>query len=146
MTKNPKTIALIISIVLFAVSLTQPAYYIDATEHDAWANSFYLLIFGWSGVFAGGAAFAWLANPFILLSWFFLYRRIKAALVLSAIATAFAASFLCFHVIISSEAPTYSVITSRKAGYWLWLLSISWFFISTTIIYYREKISGEKIN
>ncbi len=134
-----KIIVFSLSITLFLISLTQPAYYIDRTDYDAWANSFYLLIFGWSGLLAGGATIAWLANPLIFLSWIFFFIKPKVSLILSLVATLLSASFLCFNTIISSEETSYSTITERKAGYWLWLISIAIFSISTLIIYYFER-------
>jgi hypothetical protein len=144
MIKNAKRILFFLSILIFVISLTQPAYYIDRADYDAWANSFYLLIFGWSGLLAGGAAFAWLANPLILLSWILFFTKPKAALILSLLATLFAISFLFFNTIISSEETSYSTITARKAGYWLWLLSIALFSIASTILYYIDKQSQKR--
>ncbi|HEY2583228.1 MAG TPA: hypothetical protein VGI43_15555 [Mucilaginibacter sp.] len=137
--KDLKIKFLLIAILLFIIALTQPAYYIDRADHSGWSNSFMLFIFGWTGLFYGGAAIAWFANPLIVLSWVFYFKRPKLSVITGLLATIFSASFLLFHTIISSEAPTYSIITARKAGYWLWLMSITFFSIFTIITYYFEK-------
>jgi len=140
-----KIVVLVIAILLFVISLTQPAYYINRKDYDGWANSFDLLIFGWSGVLYGGAASAWLANPLIILSWLFFFKERGGSVVTSVLALFFSASFLFFDTVISSEKPDYSIITARKAGYWIWLASIAFFFISATITYYVEKNNNKKV-
>jgi hypothetical protein len=132
--KHTKIIGLTISILVFILSLTQPAYYIDRENYNGWSDSFFLLIFGWLGVFYGGAAIAWLANPFIFSAWVLLFTKPKIALILSVIAVLFAWSFLMFDTIVSSEAPSYSKITEYKSGYWLWVCSISVFSTTALII------------
>jgi len=128
-------IILIISILLFAVSLTQPAFYTSARQPDGWANSVGLLLIGWTGTLVGGAGLAWIANPLIFFAWTRFKKR-KTAVVLSGIATIAAASFLMFDSIITGEDGNYSKITERKVGYWLWLISIAVFFIGTTVSYF----------
>lgn len=133
MTKKIKFAVLSLSILLFLISLTQPAYYIDGQEYDAWANSFGLLMIGWFGALCGGAGLAWFANPLILLAWILYFKKNLLSVWMAALASGFSASFLCFSKVISSEAPTYSTITERKAGYWLWLTSILIFALLATV-------------
>lgn len=115
---------LLLSMVLFITSLTQEAYYIDRENYDAWADSFGLFWMGWLGVFAGGAGFSWLANPLLITSWIVSFSNAhKKAAIFSFLAVIASGSFLFFDTIVSSEAPTFSIITERKAGYWLWLSS-----------------------
>lgn len=137
--KKLKIVALILSILLFIISLTQPAFYIDRSDPDGWANSIGLLLIGWTGTLAGGAGLAWLANPLLLFSWIFFFKKPKVSLRLSVIATFFAASFLMFHKILTDEAGNYSTITVRKAGYWFWLSSTSLFSLCSILLYYRYK-------
>ena len=140
MIKKFKIVALIISVLLFVMSLTQPAFYIDRSDPDGWSNSFGLLFIGWFGALSGsGAAMSWLANPFIIISWFVLFKRTRLALVLSFLATLFSLLFLFFHTVISGEDGAYSVISARKAGYWLWLSSITIFFFISFIIDFFER-------
>ncbi|MGZ3871682.1 MAG: hypothetical protein ACXVJD_02125, partial [Mucilaginibacter sp.] len=86
-----KKILLIIAILLFAISLTQPGFYADK-KFDSGKNSFGLLFFGWTGLLFGGAAISWLANPFIILSWCFFLKKPKTALIFSFLAVLFSAS------------------------------------------------------
>jgi hypothetical protein len=146
MTRRLKIIVLSIGILTFVMSLTQPAFYTSATNPAGWANSLGLLVFGWSGTMCGGAGIAWLANPLIFTSWFYLSRKIKVSVITGILAAVFAVSFLLFKNIITDEAGNYSIITDRKAGYWLWLTSIVIFTIGTAVIYYLEKRSAKKVH
>jgi hypothetical protein len=148
MNNDLRKTALIISIVLFLLSLTQPAYYIGRSDYDGWSNSLELLVFGWSGVLYGGAAIAWLANPLIFLSWIVSFKKPQIALISSLFASFFSASFLFFTKVISSEKPDYCIITDRKAGYWLWLASILFFSVFNGCIYILERplVKGEILN
>ena len=147
MLKNLKTAILSISILLFIISLTQPAFYIDRSNSpDGWSNSLGLVLIGWTGTLAGsGAALSWIANPLIFVSWYNLFRNIKASLITGIFAFIFSASFLLFKTVISNEAGHYSLISERKAGYWLWLTSISFFLAGLIIVYLKEKSTREKI-
>jgi hypothetical protein len=138
-TYDYKKIILIISILIFIVSLTQPSYYIDRKDYDAWSNSFLLLIFGWIGAMGGGSGLIWLANPFILISWILSTKNIKTSIIFSIIASILSLSFLLFEMVISSEAPTYSIITEYKLGYWLWTTSMCFFTIGMIFIYAKNK-------
>jgi hypothetical protein len=139
MVRNLKIGVLVISCVLFIVSLTQPAFYTSAQEPDGWANSLGLVVFGWSGALGGDAGLAWFANPLIFLSWIFLFGKTKRSVTTSFFAVLFAGSFLLFKDVLTGEDGTYSIITQRKAGYWLWFLSIVVFALGSTFIYLKEK-------
>jgi hypothetical protein len=137
LTKRTRRIILLMSIGLFIISLTQPAFYID-NPHDSasWSNGIILILIGWLGTISGGgAAFAWIANPLIFFSWFLFFRDLKNSMWTSILATIFAASFLLFDDVVGSEAPTYYTVTAIKLGYWLWLTSIALFAFLTIVIY-----------
>jgi hypothetical protein len=113
-----------LSIFLYLLSLTQDAFYIDQPDYAAWASSGWLVLIGWIGaLMGGGAALTWFANPLLFFSWVILPANKMLAIVASSVAAVLAASFLLFEKVITSEAPTYSLITHRGAGYWLWLCS-----------------------
>ena len=134
--KKLKRGLLILSLLLFVASLTQPAFYIDREDYDAWSNGFGLLVSGWAGALAtDGGATAWFANPLILLAWILFSKFEKTATVLAIGAAAFAISFLSVEQVISSEAPTYSKITEIKLGYWLWLYSICTFAAGLLVLF-----------
>ncbi|WP_100615687.1 hypothetical protein [Confluentibacter citreus] len=133
--KKQKKIILIASIVIFIVSLTQPAFYIDRTDYDAWSNPIGIIFIGWLGaIIGGGSALTWFANPLILISWLFVIKSEKIAIVSGVLASIISFAFLFFDKIVSSEAPTYSLITEYKLGYWLWMISICLFTLGIIII------------
>ena len=121
MIRVPKIITLV-SVIVFAASLTQNGYYIAGENPKAWSPAFYSLLLGPIGLFAG--IFEWLANPVLLAAWVFSFAgRNKIALLLGIGASALMLAFLFRHTIMASEAPTYAKITGYGAGYWLWLTS-----------------------
>jgi len=120
-----KRIFVAVAICLFLASFTQPAFYIDMPEKDAWSDSFGLFFLGWMSLFAGDLTFIiWLANPFFIIAVILFLKNKKKAPLFGLLAVACAAIFLLRHTIIVSEAPRYARITVRKAGYWLWLGSM----------------------
>lgn len=67
-----KKITIGLSLAFLIFSLTQPAFYIDREDYDAWANSFLLFIFGWSFILGGSTeSFIWWANPLYIAAIFF---------------------------------------------------------------------------
>jgi hypothetical protein len=117
----PKIITLV-SIIVFAASLTQNGYYIAGENPKAWSPAFYSLLLGPIGLFAG--VFEWLANPVLAAAWVFsLAGKNKIALLLGSLASALMLAFLFRPTIIASEAPTYAKIIGYGAGYWLWVTS-----------------------
>lgn len=130
---------LIISILLYLISLTQDAFYVDNINHDAWSNSLVLLLVGWIGAIMGGyAALTWFANPLIFFSWLFFLKNVRVSFCLSLCSFILSISFLFFDNVITSEAPTFSKITSYEIGYWIWLLSILLIFLGSSIILILE--------
>ena len=82
-----------------------------------------LLIGGIFGIFTGGAALAWLANPFIFLSWI-IYKHPALSLFLSLVGLGIAFSFSFADQIITNEAGHYAPIIKLSIGCWLWTLSM----------------------
>ncbi|NRB48906.1 MAG: hypothetical protein HRU41_14615 [Saprospiraceae bacterium] len=123
------------SLGLFLFSLTQPAFYIDRADFDAWSSPIGLLLMGWLGIMAGDSAcMAWLANPLLILGAVSLFKFDKFAPIFGILALAVGLSFLGQEQIISSEAPTYSKITEIKLGYWLWITSMAAFTAGSTYL------------
>jgi hypothetical protein len=110
---------LLFSIGLFVISLTQPCY---CTETSCGYSAF-VLITGALGFILSGAALVWLANPFLLVSWFYIRRAPKLSLRFSLIAFSIALSFLFFKQVMLNEAGDYGKIINYQLGYWLWLSS-----------------------
>lgn len=114
-----KRAVLNLSILTFAISLTQECY----CTSDSCGNSAMALIVGPLGLCFGGACFSWLANPLLFIAWFSFRKKPLNAVITSGVSVALMFSFLFFKQIISDEGGNYSAIVSYKLGYWLWLLS-----------------------
>ena len=109
--------------ILYSISLALPPYCAGDDCASMGAGLMVVLI-GWLGVLVGGAGLAWLANPFLILSWIlFRVKKNWLALVSALIAVGFAASFWFQDEIMVNEAGHYKPITVYASGYWFWLSS-----------------------
>ncbi len=129
--KKHKTIALYISIGIFAFSLTQETFYINREgDRAAWANGFGNLLFG---LFSGNSS--WFANLFIIPAWIVTYKNSLYPIILSLIAFSLAVSFYFHGDIVGNTAGHIEFATNYLIGYWLWLLSMSVYLIYHIIIF-----------
>jgi hypothetical protein len=117
-------IALAVSILLCAASLTQPADHIGTPYPRDIDLGWGVLITGRLGLFDGTVA--WLANPALLSAWIFaaLGHRSKAIIAATA-ALLFALSFLLNQQITIDEAGHYGQLRHDGVSYWIWLASIA---------------------
>lgn len=120
-------ITILLSLLLFIISLTQPAFYIDRKEDpNAFSNSLTLFLLGWMS-FLGGAFIPfviWLANPFYILAIFLTIRNKTLALFSATGATWLAFWFSQLKTIMTSESGSTSIITGRGPGFKLWFTSL----------------------
>lgn len=140
--KTLNTATILLSLVLYALSLTQTAYCSGSCTSGIGA-----LLLGPLGLMAEvgdlltyllnaitgnnakltnpvGATFIWLANPLWLLALIFFVINKKASFVISTAALLTMLAFLaCGNVINSNESGNYSAIINIGRGYWLWVLS-----------------------
>ena len=118
MTTSPLArVALVLSVILFAASLTQDAFCVSGICSD-WP--------GWSILLFGALGHSsWFANPLLGASWIAaLFARRIPALILSLAALGLAGSFLFETSVITNEAGMANPVTGLREGYWLWLASI----------------------
>lgn len=118
MTTSPLArVALVLSVILFAASLTQDAFCVSGICSD-WP--------GWSILLFGVLGHSsWFANPLLLASWIAaLFSRRLPALILALAAIGLAGSFMFETTVITNEAGMANPVTGLREGYWLWLASI----------------------
>lgn len=138
----------LLSLIVFLISLTQPAFYIDREDFDAWSSPFGLLLIGWLPIIAGEtSAIAWMANPILLLSWISIFnpKLEKAVLWTGLLSIIVGLSFLSVKEILSSEAPTYSKITAIMPGYWLWISSMLTFTVGVLYLKWFKRSKKKKV-
>ncbi len=128
-----KLVLLILCISLFIVSLFLLPFTIEGDNPKPWPIGLWCFLLGWLTV-ATGAGISWLANPFLILSWFMFHRNIKAAIWLSSVATFFCFSFMFFDEVVTNEAGLHKRINSIGIGYYVWLSSSVITFVSTIIL------------
>ena len=114
-----KTVILILTVGLFALSLFNIAFCTD----NGCRTSIEAFLIGWLAMLTGGAAISWLANPFLIIAFILLTKNKKYAWIFGLTATIFSLSFLRFNTIIENEAGHYNSIIKIGFGYWFWLSS-----------------------
>jgi hypothetical protein len=119
-------VVLAISIILFIVSLSQPAFYIGRKDYDAYADGKFLVMLGWMSFMGGNfiASLIWLANPCFLISLILTLIRNPAGFYFSILACLLSLSFSLLDSTMTSESGSYSKITSLENGYKLWVASM----------------------
>ena len=110
-------VALMLSVILFAASLTQDAFCVSGICSD-WP--------GWSILLFGALGHtSWFANPLLGASWIATsFSRRVPALILGVAALALAGSFLFETSVITNEAGMANPVTGLREGYALWLASM----------------------
>lgn len=126
--------SIIVSIVLFIVSLTGDCFCTDRRCLE----SLYVLIGGMIGLATGGAALTWIANPLLLISWLNIGRNQTLSMYTSLFATLCSVGFLWFDKVIIDEVGHTGVIVSYQYGYWLWVASCVAILIGNLILYLRR--------
>lgn len=135
-------IVLIVSLLLFIISLTQPAVYTQGNEMHALV----CFILGWAELFGDGIA--WLANPLFFIAVFFLLiKQVKISTVLSFLAVCMSLYYLSAETITVNEAGHRSPIVSYGPGYYLWMISCLSLFIRNLILLRSSvKVQADKVS
>lgn len=117
-TRRTTRVALVLSVILFAASLTQDAFCVSGICSD-WP--------GWSILLFGALGHtSWFANPLLGAAWIAaLFARRVPALILALAALGLAAPFMFETSVVTNEAGMTNPVTGLRDGYWLWLASMA---------------------
>lgn len=144
--KRTNQIIMLISLLLYAVSLLLPAFSFDNNGQVETAPS-YIVAFAGAMAVAGGAWaewLVWLANPLFLVGIIMFSNQRTKSLRLSMAAAVLAWSFLLMKEVMVSEGGVWGIIYKRHAGYWLWVASLSFFAAGNLYVYQlRQKLQQE---
>ncbi|AZA79021.1 hypothetical protein EG347_16630 [Chryseobacterium sp. G0186] len=111
-------IILLVSLILFIISLPFPAVY--TKDHDM--SGLGCLLFGWVEMEGGGIS--WMANPLLFIAAFFLLlKKAKISAVISFIAFGLTFCYLSVGEITVNEAGHKYPITGYGPAYFLWIAS-----------------------
>lgn len=132
-----KKAILVVSILLFLISLTQTAFILDYKKSTA-IPSIQVFLLGWMDIFDSIHS-PWLANPLLIISWIMLFKKTTTALISSFFACCLAFSFLSVTKEITTSDTISGYIISFGSGYWIWLSSSTIFFIFILGIFLLEK-------
>lgn len=123
---NKTRVIVIVSLVIFAISLTRSAFICKDFRGTHEFTSIMAIMLG-SIAILGGAFFewmVWLANPLYFISIIlFLKGNIKSKK-LSVFAAVLSLSFALWTNILASDSGKEAQIASKNSGYVLWMLSI----------------------
>ncbi|MES2375791.1 MAG: hypothetical protein V4553_04400 [Bacteroidota bacterium] len=138
-------ITLVISMGLYAVSLTQQAYCISGACGNHWSG-ISLVALGAIGGIMSAAGLTWYANPLIWAAWSLIKKKPKRAIFFSLLATLLSASFLLATRISDVQADVTSYITDYRIGYWLWLASMATTLTGSLIVHLLSRNNLSVIN
>jgi hypothetical protein len=138
-------ITLVISVGLYALSLTQQCYCISGACGNHWSG-ISLVALGAIGGIMSVAGLTWYANPLIWAAWSLIKNKPSQAFVFSLLATLLSASFLLATSISDVQANVTTYITGYKIGYWLWLASMSTMLVGCFILYLLTRNNLPTIN
>ncbi|MCT2563061.1 hypothetical protein [Chryseobacterium herbae] len=123
-------IILIVSILVFVISLALPAVF-TGKDNEMYGLALFLL--GWADLSGDGTS--WLANPILLFSWIFLLvKQPKIAAFLGLFSVGVALYYFTETEITVNEAGHKSPITSYGPGYYLWLASCVTMFVGSLLL------------
>lgn len=121
----------LVSVLLLVLSFTMPTYCTHGDDCGSFGSGFLAFFFGIGSIFVGGAYLCWFANPFLIISWFFIKPRPLVAVLSSATAITIGLLFMTYEEIIIIEAGHSATITGYDIGYWFWLSSMAVAFIGS---------------
>ena len=115
-----------LSLLVFAISLTQQAFTVKGPKGDIANSSISVFLIGSTAILGGGTfeEIVWLANPLYFAAMLFYFKRKKDALGLSMAAVILAGSFSFWQNILTSESGSTGPISHLKFGYWLWVIAL----------------------
>ena len=129
-----------ISITLYAVSLSQTAFYVDYQDHKF--SSIACLL--WSALYLDHT-FAWLRNITLPAAIFLLFvKNQTGGLVPSLLTIALMLSFLAEKTAVVNESGAHARIIGYAAGYWLWTASAAVIFADNIFTPYKAKYDDRK--
>ncbi|HQR02063.1 MAG TPA: hypothetical protein PLA61_14520 [Ferruginibacter sp.] len=101
-------------------------------------------LLGWAGMASSAAAFSWLANPLLIISWILQKRNPRGSMLLTMFAFLFTLSFLLFDSVLANENGQQQAITSYKPGYWFWVCSAGIMMLGGFVQVYRLNIEQQR--
>jgi hypothetical protein len=138
-------ITLVISMGLYAVSLTQQCYCVTGACGNHWSG-ISLMAMGAIGGIMSAAGLTWYANPLIWAAWSLIKNKPKRAIFFSLLATLLSASFMLATQISDLQPDVTTYITEYRIGYWLWLASMSTMLVGSIIVSFLSKDMPSLIN
>ena len=141
--KKIKIITIVLSLVLFGISLTQNAIVKNYNDEISSVSSLEFFFMGSTAFIGGGLLeqIIWLANPLSLFAIIYLFKDNRKTIILSLIASVLAVSFSFWSEILGAESGSMAKIVSLESGYYLWLSSIFTLTIGI-LIYYKVSLKS----
>ena len=131
--RGPDGWLLMVSVLLFLAAMPLESF-CTPDSCSEWP-SYSLLFLGWLELYIfPRAGYVWLANPALLMAWWYLFKGRKiAAVALSLTALVLAASFLAVAKVMVAELEPPAPLRGYALGYWLWLASAGAVFLGALL-------------
>lgn len=146
--KSPQFWLVIVSIVLYILSMFFTPFYVANPKADIYSNSFFMLLMGWMGILGGGLipTIIWLANPLYFFGGFLILNKEKFALIPVTLSLLLAIYFTSLDSIMDGESGKTTAITQLGLGFYFWILSfIAMFFAGVSLFRNKENVVENKI-
>ncbi|WP_312393655.1 hypothetical protein [Chryseobacterium sp.] len=143
MMRQLKNKLILISLLIFVISLFFDAFKIEDIGKITNFESYTVALIGFISFLGGGLFefFVWTANCWFFLSILFTFRKkYSTSSIFGIIALCISASFMLWHEVLASGSGRTAKIQSLEVGYFLWLASI--LFITCSSVY--SKITEKK--
>lgn len=123
--KSPQFWLVVVSILLYVLSMFLTPFFVANPKADIYANSFYILLSGWMAILGGGLflTIIWLANPLYLFGGFLILNKEKFGIVPVALSLLLAIYFATLDSVMDGESGATTAITKLGWGFYLWISS-----------------------
>lgn len=140
--KSPHFWLVIVSIVLYILSMFFTPIYVDNPKADIYSNSFFMLLAGWMAVLGGGLflTMIWLANPLYFYTVFFIMNKVKFGIVPAILCVLLAVYFMTLDSVMDGESGATTDITKLGAGFYLWISSFIVLLVAGGYLFKNKKI------
>ena len=139
--KSPQFWLVILSVVLYILSMFFTPFYVESPKADIYSHSFYMLLSGWMAVLGGGLILSiiWLANPIYYYAVFFIINKGKLGIVPASLCLLLAIYFMILDSVMLGESGATTDITKLGAGFYLWISSFIAIFVAGVSLFINKK-------
>lgn len=130
----------IMSIVLYILSMFFTPFYVANPKADIYSSSFFMLLAGWMAILGGGLipTIIWLANPLYFFGGFLILNKEKVGVILIGLSVILALYFTTLDSIMDGESGATTAIIKLGVGFYFWISSFIVLFIASINLFIKN--------